>query len=162
MTTIRRSFFLFFPSAAWLGFTASAPVVVYHGWPTMLQRSASVCPRRKRKKRKRWKTEVGESGFSSSLPRSLLLRSHAVVSITTNQSGGRQPLQCSLEESCMCVVFFWGGGRWRGTGAARGNRSSSGIILTSVSQRGSERRSGTRLEFTSCVSELSDIFSTAR
>lgn len=52
-----------------------------------------------------------------------------------------------------CMLFFFVGvGGWKGTGAARGNRSSSGIILTSVSQRGSERRSGTRLEFTSCVS----------
>lgn len=45
----------------------------------------------------------------------LTLKRLTVVSITTNQSAGWQPLQCSLEESCMCVCviclgFFCAGG----------------------------------------------------
>lgn len=105
-------FFSFFsPSAAWLGFTASAPAVVYHGWPTMLQRSASgLSEEEEEKEEEVEKEEEGESGFSSSPPtpsfRALTLKRLAVVSITTNQPGGRQPLQCSPEESCMYVVFF--------------------------------------------------------
>lgn len=107
ITAIRQSFFHFFPpSAAWLGFTASAPAVVYHGWPTMLQRSASGLSEEEEVE----KEEEGESGFSSSPPtpsfRALTLKRLAVVSITTNQPGGRQPLQCSPEESCMYVVVF--------------------------------------------------------
>lgn len=72
-------FFSFFPpSAAWLGFTASAPAVVYHGWPTMLQRSASgLSEEEEEKEEEVEKEEEGESGFSSSPPDSLLPHSLA-------------------------------------------------------------------------------------